>query len=195
MLADRRDDAAVTLPPGHKYSLSQAHRGQANPLSGRAHRAPDRPELPNCASSPEGDYSTVDEIVTADGGQAPPEPQIAIPPAEHLCTGAACRTARRPVPASAIDGERPGATQRDTSDTAWRPAGQAAGHPAIPASGQRDDEALEASAGNDAVVAAYRLSVRPATDGTRLAIGNLMANGTAERVFGPFARPALPGET
>ena len=32
-------------------------------------------------------------------------------------------------------------------------------------------------------------------DGTRLAIGNLMANGTAERVFGPFARPALPGET
>jgi Protein of unknown function (DUF2637) len=43
---------------------------------------------------------------------------------------------------------------------AWRPAGQAAGHPGIPAGGQRDDEALEASAVDDAAVAAYRLSVQ-----------------------------------
>jgi hypothetical protein len=101
------------------------------------------------------------------------------PPAEHLCTGAACRTARRPVPASAIDGERPGANQRDTSDTAWRPAGQAAGHPAIPASGQRDDEALEASAGNDAAVAAYRLSVQA---------GNPLSERRLAQMFGHTSR-------
>jgi Protein of unknown function (DUF2637) len=82
------------------------------------------------------------------------------PSAEHFCTGAACRTARRPVPASAVDGERPGENQRGTSDPAWRPAGQAAGRSPIPAGGQRDEEVLEASAGNDAAVAAYRLSVQ-----------------------------------
>jgi hypothetical protein len=82
------------------------------------------------------------------------------PSAAHLRTDAACRAAARPVPASAIDDQRPGANQRDTSDPAQRPAGQAAGQPPIPASGQRDDEALEASAGNDAAVAAYRLSVQ-----------------------------------
>jgi hypothetical protein len=82
------------------------------------------------------------------------------PSAEHLCTGAACRAARRPVPASAVDGERPGEGERGTSGPAWRPAGQGAGQSPISASGQRDDEALEASAGNDAAVAAYRLSVQ-----------------------------------
>ena len=80
------------------------------------------------------------------------------PSAAHLCTGAACRTAARPVPASAVDGEHPGGNQRGTSDLAWRPAGQPAGQPPVPAGGQRDDEALEASAGDDAAVAAYRLS-------------------------------------
>jgi hypothetical protein len=29
------------------------------------------------------------------------------PSAAHLCTGAACRAARRPVPVSAVDGDRP----------------------------------------------------------------------------------------
>ena len=82
------------------------------------------------------------------------------PPAEHLCTGAACRTARRPVPASAIVDERRGANQRDTSDPAERPAGQAAGQSPTSASGQRDDEELEADTGNDAAVAAYRFSVQ-----------------------------------
>ena len=101
------------------------------------------------------------------------------PSAGYLCTGAAYRTARRPVPASAIDGERPGANQRDTSDTAWRSAGQAAGHPAIPASGQRDDEALEASAGNDAVVAAYRLSVQA---------GNPLSERRLAQMFGRTSR-------
>ena len=37
------------------------------------------------------------------------------PPAEHLCTGAACRAARRPVPASAVDGERPAGSERGPS--------------------------------------------------------------------------------
>ena len=82
------------------------------------------------------------------------------PSAAHLCTGAACRTAGRPVPASAVGGERPGGNQRGTSDLAWRPAGQPAGQSPVPAGGQRDDEALEASAGNDAAVAVYRLSVQ-----------------------------------
>jgi hypothetical protein len=60
--------------------------------------------------------------------------------AEHLCTGAPWRAAARPVPASAADGERPGASERGTSDPAWRPAGRAVGQSPIPASGQRDDE-------------------------------------------------------
>ena len=49
------------------------------------------------------------------------------PSTEHLCTGAACRPARRPVPASAIVDERRGANQRDMSDQAWRPAGRPPG--------------------------------------------------------------------
>jgi hypothetical protein len=89
------------------------------------------------------------------------------PSAGHLSTGAAYYGAARPVPAPAADGEHPGGNQRDTSDPAWRPAGQGAGPSPIPAGGQRDDEALEASAGNDAAVAAYRLSVQAGNPGTR----------------------------
>jgi hypothetical protein len=101
------------------------------------------------------------------------------PSAEHLCTGAACRTAQRPVPASAIDDERPGANQRDTADPVWRSAGQAAGQSPIPASGQRDDEALEASAGNDAAVDAYRLSVQA---------GNPLSERRLAQMFGRTSR-------
>ena len=101
------------------------------------------------------------------------------PSAAHLCTGAACRTARRPVPASAIDDQRPGANQCDTSGPAWRPAGQAAGPSPIPASGQGDDEALEASAGNDGAVAAYRLSVQA---------GNLLSERRLAQMFGRTSR-------
>jgi hypothetical protein len=89
------------------------------------------------------------------------------PSAAHLCTGAACRTARRPVPASAVDGEHPAANQRDTSD------------PAIPTGGQRDDEALGASAGNDAAVAAYRLSVQA---------GNPLSERRLAQMFGRTSR-------
>ena len=99
--------------------------------------------------------------------------------AERLCTGAACRPARRPVSASAIDDERPGANQRDRSGPAWRPAGQAAGQPPIPASGQRDDDALEASVGNDAAVAAYRLSVQA---------GNPLSERRLAQMFGHTSR-------
>ena len=79
------------------------------------------------------------------------------PSAEHPGTGAACRAAQRLAPTSAGDGERPGGNQRDTPDPVCWPGGRAAG---IPAGGQRDDEALGACAGNEAAVAAYRLSVQ-----------------------------------
>jgi hypothetical protein len=49
------------------------------------------------------------------------------PSAGHLCTGAAYCAAARPVPAPAAGGERPGGSERGTSDLAWRPAGQGAG--------------------------------------------------------------------
>ena len=101
------------------------------------------------------------------------------PSAAHLCAGAACRAARRPVPASAVDGERPGGNQRGTSDPAWRPAGQGAGQSPIPAGGQRDDEALEASAGNDAAVAAYRRSVQA---------GNPLSERRLAQMFGRTSR-------
>jgi hypothetical protein len=101
------------------------------------------------------------------------------PSAAHLCTGAACRPARRPVPASAVDGERPGGNQRGTSGPAWRPAGQGAGQSPISASGRRDDGALEASAGNDAAVAAYRLSVQA---------GNPLSERRLAQMFGRTSR-------
>jgi hypothetical protein len=101
------------------------------------------------------------------------------PSAGHLRNGAACSAAARPVPASAADGERLGGSERDTSGSAWRPAGQAAGHSPIPADGQRDDEALEASAGNDAAVAAYRLSVQA---------GNPLSERRLAQMFGRTSR-------
>jgi Protein of unknown function (DUF2637) len=101
------------------------------------------------------------------------------PSAGHLRDGAACRAAVRPVPASAADGEHPGANQRGTSGPARRPAGQAAGQSPIPVGGQRDDEALEASAGDDAAVAAYRLSVQA---------GNPLSERRLAQMFGRTSR-------
>jgi Protein of unknown function (DUF2637) len=101
------------------------------------------------------------------------------PSAAHLCTGAARRAARRPVPAPATDGERPAGNQRGTSGPAWRPAGQGAGPSPISASGQRDDEAPEAGAGNDAAVAAYRLSVQA---------GNPLSERRLAQMFGRTSR-------
>jgi Protein of unknown function (DUF2637) len=82
------------------------------------------------------------------------------PSAVHRCEDTACRATARPVPAPADGGERSGASERGTSDPAWRPAGQAAGHSLAPADERCDDEVLEASAVNDAAVTAYRLSVQ-----------------------------------
>jgi len=101
------------------------------------------------------------------------------PSAAHLCTGAASRAAARPVPASAADGERPAGSERGTPGPVWRPAGQAAGHSPISAGGRRDDEALEASAGNDAAVAAYRLSVQA---------GNPLSERRLAQMFGRTSR-------
>jgi hypothetical protein len=98
------------------------------------------------------------------------------PSPAHLRNGAACRAARRLVPASAADGERPRGNQRDTSDRPCWPAGQAGG---IPAGGQRDDEAFEARAVNDAAVAAYRLSVQA---------GNPLSERRLAQMFGRTSR-------
>jgi hypothetical protein len=101
------------------------------------------------------------------------------PSAGHLCAGAPCRAAVCPVPASAVDGERPGVSERGTSDPAWRPAGQAAGPPRVPASGQRAGEAPGGSGGNDAAAAAYRLSVQA---------GNPLSERRLAQMFGRTSR-------
>jgi hypothetical protein len=100
------------------------------------------------------------------------------PSAEQLCNGAACSASVRPFLASAVDGERPAGSERDTSDPMWRPAGQAAGHSPIPAGGQRDEEVPEASAVNAAAVAAYRLSVQA---------GNPLSERRLAQMFGRTA--------
>jgi hypothetical protein len=101
------------------------------------------------------------------------------PSAGHLCTGAACCAAARPVPVPAAGGERPGGSERGTSDLARRPAGQAAGPSPVPAGGQRDDQAREAGAVNDAAVAAYRLSVQA---------GNPLSERRLAHMFGRTSR-------
>ena len=101
------------------------------------------------------------------------------PSAERLCNRAACRTATRSLPISAVDRDRPGGSERRASDPARRPAGQAAGLPAIPACEQRDDEIPEASSVNDAAVAAYRLSVQA---------GNPLSERRLAHMFGRTSR-------
>jgi hypothetical protein len=77
--------------------------------------------------------------------------------------------------ASAADGDRAGESERDTADL----AGQPAAHSPVPAGGQRDNEVLEASAGNDAAVAAYRLSVQA---------GNPLSERRLAQMFGRTSR-------
>jgi Protein of unknown function (DUF2637) len=101
------------------------------------------------------------------------------PSAGHLRQSAPCRAAVLPHPASAADGDRAGASGRGTADPAGRPAGQGAGKSPVPASGQCDEEALEASAGNDAAVAAYRLSVQA---------GNPLSERRLAQMFGRTSR-------
>jgi len=101
------------------------------------------------------------------------------PSAEHLCNRVACHTAIRSLPLSAVDGDRPGSSERHASGPARRPAGQAARLPAIPASEQRDGEVPEASTVNDAAVAAYRLSVQA---------GNPLSERKLAQMFGHTSR-------
>jgi len=99
--------------------------------------------------------------------------------AGHPGPGAPCWAAAHPVPASAADGERPGGNEGDTADPVWPPADEAAGQWPMPASRQRDDEALEAGAVNGAAVAAYRLSVQA---------GNPLSERRLAQMFGRTSR-------
>jgi hypothetical protein len=100
-------------------------------------------------------------------------------PAEHPCNCAACCTAIRSLPISAVDGDRPGGSERHASGPTRRPAGQGARLPGIPANEQRDDEVPEASIVNDAAVAAYRLSVQA---------GNPLSERRLAHMFGRTSR-------
>ena len=129
--------------------------------------------------------------VTQDARFAPPKNELLVwlirisvavergPSAGHLCNCAACRTAIRSLPISAVDGDRASGSERHPSDPARRPAGRAARLPAIPANEQRDDEVPEASTVNDAAVAAYRLSVQA---------GNPLSERRLARMFGRTSR-------
>jgi hypothetical protein len=101
------------------------------------------------------------------------------PSAEDPCNRAACRAAMCSLPISAVDGDRPGGSERHASDPTRRPAGPAAALPTIPASEQRDDEVPEASAVNAAAVAAYRLSVQA---------GNPLSERRLAQMFGCTSR-------
>jgi Protein of unknown function (DUF2637) len=86
------------------------------------------------------------------------------PSAVHRCKDAACRAAVR---------------ERGTSDSAWRTASPAAGQAPILDGGQAADEVLEASAVNDAAVAAYRLSAQA---------GNPLSERRLAQMFGRTSR-------
>jgi hypothetical protein len=101
------------------------------------------------------------------------------PSAEHLGNRAACRSAIRSFPISVVDGDRLGGSERHVSGPTRQPAGQAARLPTFPSSEQRDDEVPEASAVNDAAVAAYRLSVQA---------GNALSERRLAQMFGRTSR-------
>jgi hypothetical protein len=100
------------------------------------------------------------------------------PSAVHRCKDATCRAAGNPLHAPAADGERSGGSE-GPSGLAWRPASQAVGQSPILASGQRDDEVLEASAVDNAAVAAYRFSVQA---------GNPLSERRLAQMFGRTSR-------
>ncbi len=120
-----------------------------------------------------GSYELLVWLIRTCGAAAPG------PSAERPGDGAPCRAAVHAFPAPASDGERSGGSDRGTSDPAWRPAGQASGQPPIVTGGQGDDEVLEASAVNDAAVAAYRLSAQA---------GNPLSERRLAQMFGRTSR-------
>jgi hypothetical protein len=120
-----------------------------------------------------GSYELLVWLIRTCGAAAPG------PSAVLLGAGATCRAAVDALPAPASDGERSGGSERGTSDPARRPASQASGQLPILTGGQGDDEVLEASAVNDAAVAAYRLSAQA---------GNPLSERRLAQMFGRTSR-------
>ncbi len=93
------------------------------------------------------------------------------PSADQPCEDTACHVAARSALAAAIDGEQHSRHDRDQSAKGWQPT--------TPASGQHGDGVPGADAGNDAAVAAYRLSVRA---------GNPLSERKLAQMFGRTSR-------
>jgi len=101
------------------------------------------------------------------------------PSAEHRREDTVCHAAERPVPAAVVDSGQHSRSDRDPFAQGWRPEGQGTGQPATPASAQHDDGVPEATADNDAEVAAYQLSVKA---------GNPLSERKLAQMFGRTSR-------
>jgi hypothetical protein len=101
------------------------------------------------------------------------------PPAGHCCGNTPCRGAVRSSSAAAVDGEQHSQNDHDRSAQGGRPTGQHAWQPATPASAQHGGGVPGAGAGNDAAVAAYRLSVKA---------GNPLSERKLAQMFGRTSR-------
>ena len=100
------------------------------------------------------------------------------PKAGHRCENTACCAAAHSAPAAA-DGDQYSRNYRDLSAQDWRSTGQPAGQLATPASAQHGGGVPGADAGNDAAVAAYRLSVQA---------GNPLSERKLAHMFGRTSR-------
>jgi hypothetical protein len=101
------------------------------------------------------------------------------PPAGHCCGNTPCRAAARSSSAAAVDGEQHSQNDHDRSAQGGRPTGQHAWQPTTPASAQHGGGVPGADAGNDAAVAAYRLSVKA---------GNPLSERKLAQMFGRTSR-------
>lgn len=101
------------------------------------------------------------------------------PSAEHARKGAARLAVARAAPSAGVDSKHSVRSGRGVSAEVRRPAGQVAGKRTIPADGQPDHAIAEASAVNDAAVAAYRLSVQA---------GNPLSERKLAQIFGRTSR-------
>ena len=101
------------------------------------------------------------------------------PPTGHLGSAAPCRAAPHSATTAPAGADVPRRSGCGTPDQERQPAAQAAGPPAIPASGQRDQAIPEAGAVNDAAVAAYRRSAQA---------GNPLSERKLAQMFGRTSR-------
>jgi len=101
------------------------------------------------------------------------------PSAGYLCDAAACRAAAQSATTAATAAEYSRHGERGRPDQVRQPAAQAAGPPAIPARGRRDQAVPEAAAVNSAAVAAYRLSAQA---------GNPLSERKLAQMFGRTSR-------